>query len=98
MADDFYLTTRWRRFRAWYLGEHPLCEICQAEGRTVPAVIVDHIHELKDGGAPYDESNAMSLCAACHNKKTASVKNHRKVTGNNRRRSRTHTYPLGVSR
>ncbi len=77
IADAFYLSPRWRRFRDWYITKHPLCETCQAEGRTVPAVIVDHIQELQDGGALFDESNAMSLCRACHNRKTSEEKRKR---------------------
>ena len=76
-ADPFYTSVRWRRFRDWYIGKHPLCEMCQAEGREVTAVIVDHIVELKDGGAPLDEDNAQSLCRACHNRKTATEKQKR---------------------
>lgn len=77
-AEPFYVSVRWRRFRDCYIGNHPLCEMCQAEGRgEVPAVIVDHIVELKDGGKPLDESNAQSLCRACHNRKTATEKKKR---------------------
>ena len=70
-ADDFYLSPPWRRFREWFVRRHPLCEMCEREGRTERTVIVDHIRELKDGGARYDEGNVQSLCRACHNKKTA---------------------------
>jgi 5-methylcytosine-specific restriction enzyme A len=70
VADAFYVSPEWRRFRNWYISNHPLCEQCLADGYTVRAVIVDHIHELKDGGARFDENNARSLCRACHNKKT----------------------------
>ena len=70
VADAFYLSTGWRRFRDWYIRKNPLCELCQKEGRIVPATLVDHIAELKDLGAPYDEGNVQSLCASCHAKKT----------------------------
>ncbi|XPS83916.1 HNH endonuclease domain protein [Desulfosarcina variabilis str. Montpellier] len=33
--------------------------------------IVDHIVELKDGGAPLSEDNVQSLCRSCHQRKTA---------------------------
>lgn len=69
--DKFYGTGAWRRFRDWYIGEHPFCEQCEQEGRQlVMAVIVDHIIELKDGGLPFSEDNAMSLCRSCHKRKT----------------------------
>lgn len=76
-TDPFYLSPAWRRFRDWYIAKHPLCETCLADGYQVPAVIVDHIIELKDGGAPFDEDNAQSLCRACHNRKTAKERHKR---------------------
>jgi 5-methylcytosine-specific restriction enzyme A len=91
-TDPFYLSVAWRRFRAWYLSRHPLCEACEREGRTIPASMVDHIVELKDGGAPLAEDNAMSLCWKCHGLKTAQAKNHRRSYENNRVVSATDTY------
>lgn len=41
------------------------------------AVIVDHVVELKDGGAELSPDNSMSLCRSCHNKKTAREKKRR---------------------
>ena len=84
-TDPFYLSVRWRRFRAWYLANHALCEQCEREGRgPVPADMVDHIIEIKDGGELTSEVNAMALCWKCHAVKTAAAKNHRKSNGNNR--------------
>ena len=87
-TDPFYLSVRWRRFRSWYLGKHPMCEQCQREGRLVQADMVDHVVELRDGGAALSEDNAMSLCRKCHAVKTAEVrdkrKNHQVGTENNR--------------
>ncbi len=83
-TDPFYLSVMWRRFRAWYLGKHPLCEQCEREGRLIPADMVDHVIEIKDGGALTSEENAESLCWKCHAVKTAAVKNHRKSCGYNR--------------
>lgn len=77
-ADPFYLTPAWRRFRGWYIRNNPLCVACEAVGLTTPAVIVDHIRELADGGAPYSADNAQSLCVACHNRKTGEAKRKRK--------------------
>lgn len=76
-TDKFYLSVRWRRFRDWYIRKHPLCEICLSQGIHETAVIVDHVIELKDGGARYDEENAQSLCRACHNRKTKAVQRRR---------------------
>ena len=83
-TDPFYLTVQWRKFRDWYITRHPICEMCEKEGRLTPAVMVDHIVEIRDGGALTSEENAQSLCWRCHGEKTANEKNHRKLTGNNR--------------
>lgn len=89
VTDSFYLSVRWRRFRNWYIGKHPLCARCWLAGCPVTATVVDHVVELKDGGAALDEANVQSLCASCHNKKTAEerakrAKNHRKAAKSNR--------------
>lgn len=65
----FYGTSQWRRLRDYYITRHPLCAECLRQGLTTPAVIVDHIIPIADGGAELDESNLQSLCAACHNRK-----------------------------
>ena len=57
----------WKKIRARYVAAHPLCEMCQAEGRLTPTEIVHHIKELSDGGT-HDFSNLMSVCKSCHNK------------------------------
>ena len=57
--------------RAAFLREHPLCGVCAARGRVVPAVVVDHALPLKDGGERFDWANLAALCVADHNAKTA---------------------------
>ena len=44
----------------------------------MPAVMVDHIVEIQDGGELTSESNAMSLCWKCHGIKSAAEKSRRK--------------------
>ena len=68
---NFYQSREWRRVRAAFLREHPLCEACEARGRVVPAVVADHVHPLKDGGLRFDWANLQALCVSCHNRKTA---------------------------
>ena len=34
---------QWRKARAAYLQAHPLCVMCQQQGRITPAGVVDHI-------------------------------------------------------
>ena len=72
-AAPFYLSTRWRNLRDWYIRQHPLCEIC---GRN-PATEVDHIREIRDGGAAMDAANLQALCHACHARKTVAERRKR---------------------
>lgn len=94
-TDKFYLSTRWRRFRDWYLANHPLCEQCEREGRIARADLVDHVIELRDGGSRLDESNAQALCWKCHAIKTQNElkrrKNHQKGKKENRLASAENT-------
>lgn len=68
---NFYQSREWRRVRAAFLREHPLCAACEARGRVVPAVVADHVQPLKDGGLRFDWANLQALCVSCHNRKTA---------------------------
>lgn len=60
----------WPRIRARFLAEHPLCAVCQKEGRVTAAVEVHHVLPLSQGGT-HDEDNLMALCKACHSRITA---------------------------
>ena len=44
--------------------------MCAERGTARPAVDVDHILPLADGGEPYDFDNLRSLCHACHSRVT----------------------------
>jgi 5-methylcytosine-specific restriction protein A len=57
---------RWQKVRCMKLRGAPLCEMCEREGRVVPAVLVHHIRALSDGGAKYDPGNLMSVCQMHH--------------------------------
>ena len=64
---------RWRKLRARFLADHPLCEECLRAGRAVAATDVDHI--IPHRGNPdlmWDEENLQALCHSCHSRKTAS--------------------------
>ena len=58
----------WRKLRASVLQEEPLCRMCSAQGKTVVATDVDHIHN-----DPSDNrrESLQSLCHECHSRKTA---------------------------
>ena len=66
-SKKIYDSPRWRKLRLVVLKREPMCRMC----KTSPATLVDHIKEIRDGGAPFDVDNLQPLCAACHAKKTA---------------------------
>ena len=68
--DPFYHTNRWRRYSEWFRAKYPVCAHCLQKGITTPADVVDHIIELKDGGAQLRVENTESLCHAHHNAKS----------------------------
>ena len=61
---------RWRRIRAAYIAQHPLCEDCLDKGLTTPVAEVHHVLPLDHGGS-HDFSNLRSLCKPCHSKQSA---------------------------
>ena len=61
----------WQRVRKQYLAAHPLCVMCEAEGRYSRATVVDHIQPHRgDRELFWDQSNWQPLCKAHHDKKT----------------------------
>lgn len=73
--------SRWDKARRSFLAMHPLCVMCQQQGRTVAATVVDHItpHKLKDAITSgdraaialaqklfWDTDNWQSLCKQHH--------------------------------
>lgn len=66
----FYNTARWRRLRAVFLVNNPLCADCMKEGRFVPAKVAHHVVErLDDPDRALDESNLEPLCNAHHTRR-----------------------------
>ena len=63
----------WKTLRAWYLGKHPLCELCEEKGLVVSAIDVHHkipvetarsMLEMRD--LCYRPDNLQALCISCH--------------------------------
>ena len=52
-------SNKWRRWRNAHLRTHP---ICNAPDCRKPAVTVDHITPLAEGGPMFDHANLQSLC------------------------------------
>jgi 5-methylcytosine-specific restriction enzyme A len=60
---------RWQRERLLFLNQHPLCSMCEAEGRITVATVVDHITPHRgDAGLMWDWSNWQSLCKPHHDR------------------------------
>ncbi|MDT3768202.1 HNH endonuclease [Gleimia hominis] len=62
--------SRWRKIRAAYVAQHPLCEDCLKQGRYTPVQEVHHVLPLEHGGT-HDFGNLRSLCKPCHSRQTA---------------------------
>ena len=65
---------RWRKLRARFLKQNPLCEQCRLNGQYTLATEVHHIKPLADGGTN-DEQNLMPLCKSCHSRITLTTEN-----------------------
>ncbi len=61
-----YNSARWKWLRSIVLAREPLCRAC----RRRPALEIDHIIDIVDGGELYDEANLQPLCKPCHSAKT----------------------------
>lgn len=79
-SNPFYATSAWKRKRREFLEEHPSCAMC---GR--PAVIVDHIIPIRQGGGELDDGNLQALCQSCHSAKS--------ILDGSRYRRRVYAYP-----
>lgn len=64
-------TYKWQKARARFLVDHPLCTVCEAEGRVAAATVVDHhIPHRGDQTLFWDESNWRPMCKSHHDAKT----------------------------
>lgn len=63
---DWYRCKRWRDRRALQLRQHPLCKMCEAEGRLEPATVVDHVVPHRGDRQLFFYGEVQSLCATCH--------------------------------
>ena len=61
----------WRRARKAFLRDHPLCSVCERDGITKLAAVVDHIRPHRgDERLFWDATNWAALCAHHHGVKT----------------------------
>ena len=70
LNDQYLYGTLWQKSRIRWLSKNPLCRICEENGRTVRAVLIDHIVPHNgDKRLFWDSKNWQSLCNDCHEKK-----------------------------
>lgn len=66
-----YNTKQWEVLRRIQLSKYPLCVGCQAEGRIVPATVVDHLFPWTHiSEQAFYINRFQSLCTAHHSTKT----------------------------
>jgi 5-methylcytosine-specific restriction enzyme A len=70
-SNALYSTAAWRRFRASYLADHPLCAECEREGRVTAATVPEHRIPIRDGGPIWDDANLQPMCKPHADAKTA---------------------------
>jgi 5-methylcytosine-specific restriction protein A len=70
----------WRRLRDWHIANHPLCNDCALNGRSVAATDVHHKIPFNTGKTEeekwnllLDPDNLVSLCKECH------IERHKKL-------------------
>ena len=70
----FYNSLLWRQLRLQYIIQNPICEVHLTAGYLVDCTsggVVDHLVSITNGGAKYDPQNMATMCATCHNRKSA---------------------------
>lgn len=68
VGDSFYSSPEWIALRD--LVRREAKGKCETPGCTRPGYIVDHIIEIRDGGAPLDRNNVWYQCQPHHVTKT----------------------------
>ncbi len=70
-THPFYSSTAWKRLRAQYRYDHPVCEVCGVNKTE----IVHHLLSIKvDPGGALDPENLKAVCVTCHNRWHASLR------------------------
>jgi 5-methylcytosine-specific restriction protein A len=74
---------RWRKARKLFLARHPLCRMCNAQGKLTASTVVDHIRPHRgDLVLFWDERNWQALCESHHNSVKQAQEKSGKLIGN----------------
>jgi 5-methylcytosine-specific restriction enzyme A len=58
---------QWRGYVKVFRRAHPLCALCEAEGRLTPTEIVHHLDPVADGNPALCEAERLlAVCRQCH--------------------------------
>lgn len=68
---EIYWSYRWKKLRASFMIQNPLCVHCKKEGFFTEATVADHIVPINEGGDPWDRNNLQALCKKHHDIKSA---------------------------
>lgn len=73
IASQLYNSKKWKRLRAAYFMQHPLCEYCLEKGVTRQTEEIHHKIPILRGrdllemqSLAYDANNLVALCSKCH--------------------------------
>ena len=93
-----YGTKAWRKGRLVFLQQHPLCERCQAQGRTVAATVVNHRKPHKgDLVLFHDWANWSAVCGPCHDRAIQSEEKSGWIKGSVNGRPKDPNHPWNKS-
>ncbi len=60
-------SSTWNRLAETHKACNPLCQVCEAEGRTTIATISHHVTAVASGGAVLvGQDELVSVCSPCH--------------------------------
>lgn len=62
----WYASYEWRRRARRQMANEPLCAMCLAEGRVVPAEVADHVERVNGDYTRFRLGKLQSLCKAHH--------------------------------
>jgi len=78
-TDPFLGSVAWQKLRRAKLRANPLCECCEAAGRTTPAMQVHHKQARQDApDLALDWDNLESVCTRCHRAYTVAATRERR--------------------
>jgi 5-methylcytosine-specific restriction enzyme A len=64
--SDYYKSRSWKKRRAQQLRKEPLCAMCLAVGKAIPATVADHIVPHRGDWNSFRSGALQSLCKAHH--------------------------------